>query len=106
MQILQVIARETCENFVSLLKEKERSLRGTSTTFSVEKKQRNVWKHERYPGKIFINTLNKKIVSFEIKTRPEGQEWQITHAFVGYLNRHFSSEIAQISIYFMNPQNA
>jgi hypothetical protein len=99
MQVLQVIAKESCDNFVSLLKNKERSLRGTSTTFSVEKK--NVWKHQRYPGRISINSLNKKIVSFEIKTRPEGGEWQITHAFVGYLNRHFSSEIAQISIYFM-----
>jgi hypothetical protein len=48
-----------------------------------------------------ISTVSIKIVSFEIKTRPEGQEWQITHAFVVYLNRNFSSEIAQISIFFM-----
>jgi len=99
MQILQVIAKESCLNFISLLKSKERSLRGGATTFYVEKK--NVWKHEKYPGRININSINKRIVSFEIQTRPEGREWQITHAFVGYLNRHFSLDIAQISIFFM-----
>lgn len=99
MQILQLISRETTENLHVLIKQKERSLRGKGTTFFMKK--RNVWHHEKYPGWINIKSLGKRIVVFEIQTRAEGKEWQLTQALVGYLNRHFSKDIEQLSIYFV-----
>ena len=99
MQVLQVIAQETTDNFYTSIVQKERSLRGKGTTFIMQK--RDIWKHSKYPGRIKIHKVSRRILSFEIQTRAEGKEWQMTHAFVGYLNRHFSSNIDQISIFFM-----
>ena len=98
MKIVQVVPKEGFENLAAAIREKERSLRGTSTTFYQDKPGK--WKHVKYHGWITWSKCGGGIIVFEIKSKVEATDWQLSSSFVGYLHRHFEEMIDSISIYY------
>jgi hypothetical protein len=97
MKILQVVPKaDTDEPLKKLLKEKERSLRGTTTTLVREREGR--WRHKKYPGWITWDETRGGILVAEIRSKVEGADWQLLRSFVGYLDRHFGDQIESITI--------
>jgi hypothetical protein len=97
MKIVQVVPSSGIKRSLKqLIKEKERSLRGKGTTFVRDGEGR--WTHETYPGWINWEETHGGVVVAELRTKKDGAEWQLTQAFVGYLNRHFGEHIDSISI--------
>src|SRR2546430_406299 len=99
MKILQVVPRAGSKSSLKqLLKAKERSLRGSSTTFLRSGEGR--WTHKTYPGWINWGEAAGGILVAEIRTRKEESEWQLLHAFIGYLDRHLGKHIESVSIIY------
>ncbi len=97
MKLLQVIPKEKVK-LKSLLKSKERSLRGKNTSFI--RKGKGHWKHVKYPGWIKFEGSKQGVLIVEINTRKPEQEWQLLQAFIGYLDRHFGDKIESIFIHY------
>ena len=99
MKILQIVPKPgTKSKFKTLLKDKERDLRGRGTTFYREREGR--WKHERYSGWISWDEAKSGLLVAEINTKRKESEWQLLQAFIGYLDRHLGEHIESISIYY------
>jgi hypothetical protein len=97
MKILQVVPKaKTKSTLKALLKAKERELRGTSTTFVRQHEGR--WRHKKYQGWINWEGVQGGILIAEVRTPNAAVEWRLLQAFIGYLDRLFSSQIESISI--------
>lgn len=97
MKILQVTPKAGNKvKLKALLKDKERQLRGTATTFVRHREGR--WRHKKYAGWINWDETHGGILVAEIRTLRETSEWQLLQAFIGYLDRHLGDEIESISI--------
>lgn len=98
MKIVQVVPRSGADvRLKSLLNAKERELRSRPTAFRREKS--GVWKHVKYPGRIRWDAGTGGILLAEIHTGRE-PDWQLTNAFVGYLDRHLGPNIESITIQY------
>jgi hypothetical protein len=99
MKIVQVVPRQgTDANLKTMLKDKERNLRGSHTTFRRMREGR--WKHVKYPGWIQWDQAPGGLLLGEIQTKVMDHEWQLLHAFIGYLDRHLGEQIDSISVYY------
>lgn len=99
MKIVQVVPKPgNKKNLKQLLKEKERSLRGPSTTFVREGEGR--WVHKKHAGWINWDQARGGVLVAEVRTKKAGAEWQLLQAFVGYLDRHLGSHIDTVSIVY------
>jgi hypothetical protein len=99
MKILQVVPKPgTKPKLKTLLKATERNLRGPHTTFQRVKDGR--WKHVKYPGWIHWDGSPGNLLVAEIHTKVKDHEWQMLHAFIGYLDRHLGEQIECISVHY------
>jgi hypothetical protein len=99
MKIVQVVPKPgNKQRLKQLLKQKERSLRGTATTFSREREGK--WVHKTYAGWINWEEARGGLIVAEVNTKKDGAEWQLLQAFVGYLDRHLGPQIDTISIVY------
>jgi hypothetical protein len=100
MRIIQVVSKPENENLYSLIKKKEIELRqkkrGTLHRVSPTR-----WRHVSYSGYIDFHKASKDISIFELKIKSaEGNNWQLLHSFLGFLDRHFHKEIESITILY------
>src|SRR5262249_8481184 len=92
MKSLQVVTKTgTKARLKTLLKNTERHLRGNHTTFRRMREGR--WKHVKYPGWVQWDDAPGNLLVAEIQTKVKDHEWQMLHAFIGYLDRHLGGEI-------------
>jgi hypothetical protein len=100
MRIIQVVSKPGCDNFISLLKQKQRELRRKKRgTFYPVKPNR--WKHVSYEGQVDFYKAHKSISIFEVKTKSsDSSSWQILHSFLGFLDRHFHEETESVTILY------
>lgn len=97
MKILQVVPKRDADHKLkTLLDAKERELRGSRTTFF--RKRAGRWVHKRYAGWINWGETSGGILVAEVHSKASDLEWQLLHAFVGYLDRHLSDHIESITI--------
>ncbi|MHC4406516.1 MAG: hypothetical protein ACYTG0_43380 [Planctomycetota bacterium] len=99
MKTVQVVPKPDIDaKLKTLLKQTERQLRGGSTTFLREREGR--WKHVKYPGWIKWDEALGGLLVAEVHPRKDQADWQLLHAFIGYLDRHLGEYIESISIYY------
>lgn len=99
MKLLQVVSRhDATASLKTQLNAKERELRGHRTTWKRQKAGR--WVHTKYPGWVTWNAGPGGLLLAEVKSKKADAEWQLSSAFVGYLERHFAETIESITITF------
>lgn len=100
MRIVQVISKPECENLYSLIRKKQAELRQKKRgTFIRVKPTR--WKHVSYGGYIDFFKASRDISIFELKKKStDGNDWQLLHSFLGFLDRHFHAEIESITVLY------
>jgi hypothetical protein len=99
MRILQVVPKPGISSKLkTILKATERHLRGPHTTFRRVREGR--WKHVKYPGWITWDQAAGGLLVAEIHTKVRDHEWQVTDAFIGYLDRHLGEQIESIAVYY------
>jgi hypothetical protein len=98
MKIVQVVPRlDIDESLKSMMKAKERALRGGTTAF--RRKREGQWVHIKYKGVVRWEEVQGGIVIAQIRASEE-DDWQLLRAFVGYLDRHFRDAIESMTIYY------
>jgi hypothetical protein len=66
-------------------------------------KDRARWSHKNYNGWVSLQRSAGEVVVIEIGGRPrDTTRWQLLHALVGFVVRHFGDEIVAIQIQFPN----
>lgn len=84
------------------LQSKEDAIRaaGRGTFFRQGRRLKNsaVWKHKAYKGQVAIRRQPGEGVSARIRSSARTGEWQLTSAFLGFLDRHFGDAISTITI--------
>jgi hypothetical protein len=63
-------------------------------------KDRSKWSHTSYPGWINLARSIGGVVCVEVRSKKADTEWQLLQSFLGFLDRHFSSEIQSINIQY------
>ena len=93
-------------NIYSLLKKKELALRkknqGTLHTVGGRRKNRDKWKHKSYNGWILLQNCLGGVLVAEVKAIDASEEWQLLSSFIGFIDRHFRSELAGITLTYVN----
>jgi hypothetical protein len=104
IRLIQVIPSTDSRLFGQMVKkESELSRRGQGTFFRAGRKQRNQakWSHVRYKGWIKLQRGEGEVVVAEIRSLSKGDDaWQLFHAFLGWLDRHFGKQIMAINIQY------
>src|SRR5438445_3311599 len=101
MRVVDIVPNERVKLFDALQK-KEASIRaaGRGTFFHTGRKLKNTarWKHKAYAGEIALKRQDAQGVSARIRSGARTGEWQMMSAFLGFVDRHFGSEISAITI--------
>jgi hypothetical protein len=101
MKVIEITPRRRI-HFYDALIEKEASIRekGRGTFFRAGRKSRSAatWKHKAYPGSVALKRGKSNGVTARIRSQAPDREWQMLSAFLGFVDRHLGSKIANISI--------
>lgn len=106
MKVLQIVPRDGVRLYGAIVKkEVELSRKKKGTFYRAAAKERNEakWRHVNFSGWINIRRGLSEVVMAEIRTSGAStadQEWQILHAFLGFLSRHFEPQIAAVNIQY------
>lgn len=75
--------------------------KGTLHRSGVKLKDKTKWSHTTYKGWINLQRSEGEVVTAVIKSRSQSSdEWQLLHAFLGFVDRHFSDKINTLLIQY------
>ena len=101
MKVIQILPRQSIRLYDELV-EKEAEIRekGRGTFFRAGRKTRNSvrWKHKAYRGWVKLERGQSEAVTAKVSAQPREREWQILLALLGFVDRHFGSKIAAITV--------
>ena len=104
IRLLQIVPVPGCRLFGKIVKKEigiARSNRGTFFRSGAKERDRAKWSHTKYNGWIKLERTEGEVVAVEIRSRSQtGDDWQLLHAFIGWLDRHFGDEIQAINMQY------
>jgi hypothetical protein len=90
------------DNLFSLLVAKEIELRrkgrGTLHRSGLKKRGLEKWTHNTYPGWIKLQHCVGGTLAAIVQSKATDSEWQLLRSLIGFMDRHFRSEIASVTI--------
>ena len=90
------------ENLYGLLVNIEVQLRqqnrGTLHRKGGKKRGDEKWVHATYPGWVRFQKCLGGVVVAQIQSKNDEAGWQLLSSFIGFLDRHFRSELATVNI--------
>jgi hypothetical protein len=82
--------------------ELRRKGRGTFHLSGSKESDHAKWSHATYKGWIKLQRSTGEVVCAEVKSLSKGtDQWQLLHAFVGFLERHFGADIRAINVQYL-----
>jgi hypothetical protein len=110
MRLIQIIPKRRYRLYGALVKKEVELYRnGRGTFFRSSAKQKDVtkWSHKSYKGWLWIKRGLGEVVVAELQTLSSSQdEWQLFHAFMGFLDRHFADKIQVINIQYFSSKGS
>jgi len=101
MKVIQITPRDRMRLYDDLIAEEARIReKGRGTFFRAGRKTRNSvrWKHKAYRGSVNLERGESEGVTAKIRSQPTEREWQMLSAFLGFVDRHVGSKIADITV--------
>ena len=102
MKQLQIVPKEGFNLYGALVSreiELAKRNRGTFRRSGPKQKDLAKWAHKEYPGWVNLAKGMGGIVLAEVRTKADPrQEWELFHAFLGFLDRTFGEKLAAINI--------
>jgi hypothetical protein len=104
IKLIQIVPKED-ERLYGLMVKKEielsRKNKGSFYRSASKEHNRAKWTHKSYKGWIKLQRAEGEVVTVEIRSLSQSEdEWQIFHAFLGWLDRHFSDKIQSINVQY------
>jgi hypothetical protein len=104
MRLIQIIPKRGYRLYGAIVKKEVdlyRRSRGTFFRSAPKLKNAAKWSHKRYKGWIWIERGLSEVVVAELCSKTANQdEWELFHAFLGFLDRHFGDKIEAINIQY------
>jgi len=104
MRLLQIIPTDGVRLFGQIVKKEiELNQRNLGTFYCSGPKEMNraKWAHRKYKGWMKLQRAEGEVVTAEIRSRSQSSdEWQLLHAFIGCLDRHFGDDIEALHIHY------
>lgn len=105
MKRIQIVPQRGFNLYGAMIqKEVEQSKRKSGTFFRSGPKERNraKWAHIKHKGWIKLQRGSGGMVNAEVRTRAKGgSDWELFHAFIGFLDRQFGNELLSINIQYV-----
>lgn len=105
MRLIQVVPKRSFRLYGAIVKkEVDLHKKGKGTFFRSAAKVKNAtkWSHKSYKGWIWIERGLSEVVVAELRCKSASQdEWQLFHAFLGYLDRHFADKIEAVNVQYL-----
>jgi hypothetical protein len=102
--LIQIIPTDGVRLFGQMVKKEiDLSDRGVGTFRRSGPKQRDraKWSHSKYKGWINLSRTDGEVVTAEIRSLSRSaDDWQLLHAFIGWLDRHFRQSIEALHIHY------
>jgi len=106
IKLLQIVPVNGFRLFGQMVKKEiDLSKRGVGTFYRSAGKERDraKWSHSKYNGWIKLQRSDGEVVTAEIRSLSKsGDEWQLLHAFIGWLDRHFGEDIEALHVHYRN----
>ena len=103
MRRVQVIPRDGFRLYGAMVaKEVElsRKNKGTFRRSGRKEKDRAKWSHSTYQGWVKLARGMGEVVEIEVRSKEKGAEWQLLHAILGFIDRHFAHKVRAINIHY------
>jgi hypothetical protein len=105
MRLIQIIPKRGFRLYGAIVKKEIELFKKNKGTFfrsSAKLKNTTKWSHKSYKGWIWIGRSLSEVVVAELQTKSASQdEWQLFHAFLGFLDRHFAGKIESINVQYL-----
>jgi len=102
MRLIQIVPQKQY-NLYGALVAKELQLRrkhqGTFRRSGTKQKHYAKWNHKNYTGWLWLQQGLGGVVNVELQSKTS-DEWQLLHAFLGFVDRHFADRIQSIHIQY------
>ncbi len=103
-RLVQVIPVDGFRLYGGMVKRQNEILNKNKGTFyrsGRKSKDRAKWAHANYAGWINLARTEGEVVTAEIRSKSsQKDEWQLLQAFIGWLDRHFATNIEAINIQY------
>lgn len=103
-RIIQIIPRKGVRLFGQLVKKEiELSRKNQGTFYRSKTKESNQakWSHVRHKGWITMKRSAGEVVTVVAKSvSKSGDQWQLLHALIGFVDRHFAKDILAINLQY------
>lgn len=73
---------------------------GTFRRSGRKQKRRAKWTHSAYPGWVRLARGTDEVVEIVVKSVKKEADWQLLHAILGFVDRHFGKKIRAINIQY------
>ena len=103
MRQLQVIPKAGYRLYGAMVAkevELKRKNQGTFRRSASKEKNRAKWTHSRHSGWINLKRGMGEVVQLEVKSKKEDTEWQLFHAILGFIDRHYADRIRAVNIQY------
>jgi hypothetical protein len=103
-KLIQIVPAPGFRLFGQMVKkelELSRKNRGTFSRSAEKVRDRAKWSHAKYKGWIKLQRTEGEVVAVEVRSRSQSDdEWQLLHAFIGWVDRHFGNQIEELHIHY------
>lgn len=104
VRLIQIIPKRRYRLYGAIVQkevELHKKRRGTFYRSGAKEKDLAKWAHTTYNGWIWIERGLGEVVVAQLRTHSSAEdEWQLFHAFMGFLDRHFAGQIEAINIQY------
>jgi hypothetical protein len=101
MKLLNVVAHDGTRLYGAMIKKQaeiHRNGRGTFSRAKARKRNAARWTHVRYRGSITFEAIAENAVEAAIKSPDSGDEARLLSSFLGWLDRHFGTQLSSVNI--------
>jgi hypothetical protein len=102
-KLMQIIPSQDFRLFGAMVKkeiELSKKNQGTFYRSGPKRKDEAKWSHKKFKGWINLQRSSGEVVVVEVQSRAQSEEWQLFHALLGWLDRHFRQQIWAINIQY------
>jgi hypothetical protein len=103
-KLMQIVPIEGFRLFGAMVKKEIQLYRKNQGTFfrsAAKEKNKAKWSHKKFNGWIKLQRSEGEVVVAVFLTKSQGEDdWQLFHAFLGWVDRHFGDKVTAINIQY------
>jgi hypothetical protein len=103
MKIVEITPRRKSALYSGLIKREADIRKGGRGTFARKGPKRAgaaTWNHKRFKGSVSLTREDEELVRARVSSRTAEDEGGLLKAFLGFVDRHFGSQVVTITIHY------